>query len=182
MVLYCVPFNPSVFSNPWVLAFPRLDLSRLLKRYIMARTGRMRKSNFRVRARSAAGLMVVRVLPSAVVTTGSPLSLISMALPSSVLRIFSSLMGESWDRLSYSMGAFWPQYCWESPSASVSRYDAEIGGRTKSRYLIRRRIMPRRSAKIFIMQGCVRPYRSMCDTVRWRFVELMMSTERVRIH
>lgn len=157
MVLYCVPFNPSVFSNPWVLAFPRLDLSRLLKRYMMARTGRMRKSNFRVRARSAAGLMVVRVLPSAVVTTGSPLSLISMALPSSVLRIFSSLMGESWDRLSYSMGAICRQYCWELPSATVSRCNTKSGGRTNSRYLMGHRIMPRGCSKIFIMQGaCVR--------------------------
>lgn len=61
MVLYWDPFNLSVFSSPWVFALPRLDLSRLLKRYITARTGRMRRSNFRVKARSAAGLMIARV-------------------------------------------------------------------------------------------------------------------------
>lgn len=40
-----------------ILAFPRLDLSSELKRYMTARTGRMRKSNLRTKRHSAAGLM-----------------------------------------------------------------------------------------------------------------------------
>jgi hypothetical protein len=53
MRLYWFPTMPNVASMPAVLAFPRLDLSRLLKRYMIARTGRIRRSNFHTNARSA---------------------------------------------------------------------------------------------------------------------------------
>src|SRR5450432_524017 len=53
VLYYEVPAIPRSFSNPAVLALPRFDLSRLLKRYMSASTGRMRMSNFQTRERSA---------------------------------------------------------------------------------------------------------------------------------
>src|SRR5271154_2168003 len=41
IMLYWSPLSLRVFSRPAVLALPRLDLSRQLKRYMTAKTGRM---------------------------------------------------------------------------------------------------------------------------------------------
>ncbi len=71
----------------------KLDLSRLLKSYMMARTGGMRGSNFRVKARSAAGLIAARVLISGAITIGSPLLVFWIVLPSKVASLFSTLFG-----------------------------------------------------------------------------------------
>lgn len=67
--------------------------------YIIARIDKMRRSYLRVGARSAAGPMIARALPSATVIPGTPQPLISMTLPSSVASGFSSLIGDSWDCL-----------------------------------------------------------------------------------
>ena len=69
MMLYWFPLRLRVFSSPAVFAFPRLDLSRLLKRYMHANTGKMRKSNFHTKARSAAGVKSTVVVPPSSVDT-----------------------------------------------------------------------------------------------------------------
>jgi hypothetical protein len=55
MILYWFPWRFKLESRPAVLAFPRFDLSRLLKRYMAARTGRIRVSSFHTSFLSAIG-------------------------------------------------------------------------------------------------------------------------------
>lgn len=87
MMLYWSFFNPRVFSSPAVFALPRFDLSRLLNRYMTAKTGRIRRSNFHTKARSAAGVRRTVAGPSSVGRIVSPASF--------ELRPFSSPLNES---------------------------------------------------------------------------------------
>lgn len=54
MILYWLLLKPKSFSKPSVLAFPKFPLSSELKKYMQAKIGSNRKSNFRHSARSAA--------------------------------------------------------------------------------------------------------------------------------
>src|ERR1700722_4359532 len=54
---------PKSASKPSVFALPKLDLSRLLKRYMTAKTGRIRMSNFQTRERSTLGSMKTLAYP-----------------------------------------------------------------------------------------------------------------------